>query len=305
MDASEVLPTLDIPTLVIHRTGDRAVPVAYGRAVAAAIRGARLLEQPGDDHFAYAGEVDPWMEEFERFVTGRVRARPVPRRHRPAVRITTLGRFAVEVDGEEVTTATWGSRRSRQLCKRLVAARGWPVTRDELFDLLWPEEADRRRLGARLSVQLSTVRRVLGGGVIADRESVRLDLDEVDTDLEALYRATDDEEIVAAHTGEFLPDDRYEAWTDATRAEVRTRVLLATRRLARHALDGDEPDRAIALAHQLIDLDQHDDEGHHLLIAALLRTGAHGEARRAHDTWRMTMREVDVDVPAFEDITGA
>jgi pimeloyl-ACP methyl ester carboxylesterase len=50
---------------------------------------------------------------------------------------------------------------------------GRPMTL--LFAAAYP---DRGRLGARLSVQLSGVRRVLGCGVIADRDRVRLDLDE-------------------------------------------------------------------------------------------------------------------------------
>ena len=61
------------------------------------------------------------------------------------VEIITLGRFTVLVDDAEVPVSAWGSRRSRQLCKRLVTARGWPVTRDELIDLLWPDEADPHR----------------------------------------------------------------------------------------------------------------------------------------------------------------
>src|SRR5690606_35114307 len=207
------------------------------------------VEQPGSDHFAYAGDVDGWMREFERFVTGRVTPRPVVRGlARPTIRVITLGRFAVEVDGQEVPTREWGSRRARQLCMRLVAARGWPVTRETLFDLLWPGETDRQRLGSRLSVQLSTVRRILRGGVIADRETVRLDLGQVDTDLEAFHRAGDDDAVVAAFTGDFLVQE-VEDWVRGVRAEVRSRFVPAAQRAAATALAGGDHARAIEVAH--------------------------------------------------------
>ncbi|TMJ57056.1 MAG: adenylate/guanylate cyclase domain-containing protein [Alphaproteobacteria bacterium] len=68
IEISGVLPAVRVPTLVIHRTGDRAVSVEGGRDVAARIPGARLLEVPGEDHIFYvgdnAGEISDAIEEF-------------------------------------------------------------------------------------------------------------------------------------------------------------------------------------------------------------------------------------------------
>ncbi len=299
MDVTEVLPQLDVPTLVVHRKGDLIVPVDRGRELAATIPGARLLELEGEDHFPFVGDVDAWMTEVERFVTGELRPRPTPASEPSTVRIVTLGRFAVEIDGEEVPTSVWGSRRARQLCKRLVAARGWPVTRDELIDILWPGESDMTRLGARLSVQLSAVRRLLGGGVAADRESVRLDLDNVTTDLEDFHRALDDAAVVAAYTGEFLPEDVYEDWSAPTRDEARTRFVAAARRLADRERDMANPLRAAELYRRIVAVDRFDDHAHRSLVAALAEAGEHGEARRAHAAWAEAMAELDVVVEPF------
>ena len=52
--------------------------------------------------------------------------------------------------------------------------------------------------------------------MIADRQTVSLNLDEATTDLEAFHSASDDRTIVAAYTGEFLPEDVYEDWSAAT-----------------------------------------------------------------------------------------
>lgn len=303
MDVRDVAPRVDAPALVIHRTDDPIVPVERGREIAALLPHASLLEQPGPDHFAYSGDVDGWLDEVERFVTGSVRARPAPPPPRSTVRIVTLGRFAVEVDGREVPTAAWGSRRARQLCKRLVAARGWPVTRDELFDLLWPDETARERLGARLSVQLSTVRRILRGGVIADRQCVRLDLDEVDTDLEQLLRSDDDATVLSCYGGRFLPDDVYEAWTDGTRAEARARFVLAARRRLDAALE-DDPALAVGIARRLVEDDPYDVDAHERLVAALRTAGAHDEARHAAEALRGLCEELGLPAPRPSDRTS-
>ncbi|MFP4312143.1 MAG: alpha/beta fold hydrolase [Nitriliruptoraceae bacterium] len=295
MDVREIAPSIAHPALLIHRTQDRVISVERARELAALLPNARLLEQPGEDHFQYSGDVDGWIDEVERFVTGTVRSTPIASNRRPTVRITTLGRFAVEVDGAEVPIAAWGSRRARQVCKRLVAARGWPVTRDELFDLLWPDETDRQRLGARLSVQLSGVRRVLRGGVVADRQSVRLDLDEVETDLEALLRAVDDRTVVATYTGDFLPDDRDEAWAAPARAQAQARFVPSARREAERLLAAGEFTAVVRLATQLLDLDPYDEDAHRLLFTALHRAGAVQEAEVAREAYRQAMAELAGD----------
>ena len=302
IDVREVLPSLDVPTLVLHRRGDRPVPIALGRELAEQIPGARMIELEGSDHFQYAGDVDTWMDEVERFVTGAVSERPQSGGG-PRVEIVSLGRFAVLRDGEEVPVSEWGSRLARQILKRLVAARGWPVTREELFELCWPGETDLRRLGARLSVQLSTVRRVLGGGVIADRISVRLDLEEVSTDVERFFAASTDEEVVDLFAGEFLPEDRYDDWPAPMRDETRSRFAGAAHRLAERP-DVDT-ERVAWAARRLIESDRYDDRAHRLLVKALLTAGERSEATRAYRSWTETMAEIGVEVEALEALEPA
>ena len=302
VDVTEILPQVTVPTLVMHRTGDMIIPVELGREVARQVPGATLVEFEGDDHYAYAGDIEPWLVELEKWVTGSVSPHPPLSLTPPGVRILTLGQFGVESEGELVPTAEWGSRLARTLCKRLVAARGWPVTRDELFDLLWPEEADRTKLGARLSVQLSAVRRILGGGVIADRDTVRLDLDEISTDLEDFYNASGDMAILAAYTGEFLPEDRYEDWTMAIRDETRSRFIKAARDTATEMFERGSYMVAAQRARQIIEADRYDEDAHRLLVLALSEAGEPREAKRAHEAWTSALGELDVDVPSFDEV---
>jgi pimeloyl-ACP methyl ester carboxylesterase/DNA-binding CsgD family transcriptional regulator len=61
MDATPVLSSISVPTLVVHHRGDRVIPVAHGRCLAEAIAGARYVELDGDDHFAW---VAPSVDEL-------------------------------------------------------------------------------------------------------------------------------------------------------------------------------------------------------------------------------------------------
>jgi pimeloyl-ACP methyl ester carboxylesterase/DNA-binding winged helix-turn-helix (wHTH) protein len=69
IDVRHVLPTIRVPTLVLHRTGDRCLLVEEGRYVASLIPGARFVEQPGDDHLPFVGDQDALLDEIERFLT--------------------------------------------------------------------------------------------------------------------------------------------------------------------------------------------------------------------------------------------
>ena len=71
IEISGILPAVRVPTLVIHRTGDRTVSVEGGRDVAAHIPGARLVELPGVDHLFFVGEsADEIFDAIQEFLTG-------------------------------------------------------------------------------------------------------------------------------------------------------------------------------------------------------------------------------------------
>ena len=70
IDVREVLPTIQAPTLVMHRTHDRDVNVEEGRWIAAQIPGAKYVELPGDSHTLWAGNTDEIVDEIEEFLTG-------------------------------------------------------------------------------------------------------------------------------------------------------------------------------------------------------------------------------------------
>ena len=80
IDIRPILPTIRVPTLVLHRTGDRVFSVEGGRYLAERIPDATFVELPGDDHLPWVGDADAVLGEIEHFLTGaRPAARPGPR----------------------------------------------------------------------------------------------------------------------------------------------------------------------------------------------------------------------------------
>ena len=70
LDLRTVAPSIEVPTTVLHRAGNRHVRVEHGRWLANAIPGARYVELPGDDHAWWSGETEALIAEIQAAVTG-------------------------------------------------------------------------------------------------------------------------------------------------------------------------------------------------------------------------------------------
>jgi pimeloyl-ACP methyl ester carboxylesterase len=79
LDVSELLHSIQAPTLILHREGDALIPVQAGRHLAWNIPGAKYFELPGGDHLLQAFDLDVLdmlINRIEEFVT---RVRPLKR----------------------------------------------------------------------------------------------------------------------------------------------------------------------------------------------------------------------------------
>jgi class 3 adenylate cyclase len=74
IDVRSILPAIQVPTLVLHRTGDLDVRLEEGRYLAEHIAGARFVEFPGDEHLVLL-RADELLDEVEEFLTGTRPAR--------------------------------------------------------------------------------------------------------------------------------------------------------------------------------------------------------------------------------------
>ena len=106
-DVRHVLPAIRVPTLIIHRTGDQATPVEGARYMAKHISGAKYVELPGVDHFAWTGDTDTILEGAEEFVTGERPTRELDR-----VLATVL---FTDIVGSTARAAQMGDQRWRDL----------------------------------------------------------------------------------------------------------------------------------------------------------------------------------------------
>jgi class 3 adenylate cyclase len=70
IDVRDVLPSIHVPTLLIHRAGDRAIAAQGSRFMADHIPDARYVELEGEDHLWFLGDVDAIFDEVQEFLTG-------------------------------------------------------------------------------------------------------------------------------------------------------------------------------------------------------------------------------------------
>jgi pimeloyl-ACP methyl ester carboxylesterase len=119
LDVRDVVPTVHVPALVLHRTRDRLVNVRNGRWLAENLPDARLVELDGDDHVPWYEGADEWLDHVEEFLTGSLPGLDVDR-------ILTTVLFTDIVDSTR-TAAALGDRKWRGVLER-----HYDVVRDSL-----------------------------------------------------------------------------------------------------------------------------------------------------------------------------
>jgi pimeloyl-ACP methyl ester carboxylesterase len=78
-DIRGILPNISVPTLVLHRTGDRCLNVEEGRYLASRVPGARFVELPGADHLPFVGDQEAIVQPIEAFLAEASAERPASR----------------------------------------------------------------------------------------------------------------------------------------------------------------------------------------------------------------------------------
>jgi DNA-binding SARP family transcriptional activator len=147
----------------------------------------------------------------------------------PMIEVSLLGRFAVTVDGAPVADTHWSRRHAAALVKLLAMAPLRRLHREQVIDLLWPDDSIDGA-APKLHKAAHFARRAIPvpDAVVLRDENVLLcpDLDVVVdvVQFENLARAAlagDDvgvaRDALALYTGELLPQDRYEPWAEDRR----------------------------------------------------------------------------------------
>jgi pimeloyl-ACP methyl ester carboxylesterase len=110
LDVRAILPSVAVPTLVLHRRDDKIVPARQAEFLAERIPDARYVELAGEDHLATVGDQDALLDEVEEFLVGSRRARE-PERGLATVLFT-------DIVGSTERAAQLGDRRWRDLLER-------------------------------------------------------------------------------------------------------------------------------------------------------------------------------------------
>lgn len=79
-DVRGLLPSINTPTLLLHRTDNQFIRLGHGHYLADHIEGARLVELPGADHVPFAGETEELLATVEEFLTGTTGGGPTGER---------------------------------------------------------------------------------------------------------------------------------------------------------------------------------------------------------------------------------
>jgi hypothetical protein len=218
------------------------------------------------------------------------------------VSLTALGRFAIEVGGEERPVA---SAKARELLKLLVAL-GGSASVDVVVDALWPD-ADGEVGRRRLKNVVSRARAEAGPIVVRDRDRVALRA-AVSTDVRrfdlaarhALLLTRSDLEVVrdaclaalALYGGDLLPDDVGVARIDAARADLRGRAAALLDLVLSGALGPLTADLATAVADAALRIAPDDSVRLARLAASCLDLGARATAHSLADRSRTAAIEL-------------
>jgi pimeloyl-ACP methyl ester carboxylesterase len=107
VDIRDVLPNIQVPTLILHSVNDRTLPVQGSRYMAERILGAKLVELDGIDHVPYLSDSETITDEIEEFLTG-------VRRHAEIDRVLATVVFT-DIVGATKMASSVGDRRWRQI----------------------------------------------------------------------------------------------------------------------------------------------------------------------------------------------
>jgi DNA-binding SARP family transcriptional activator len=211
--------------------------------------------------------------------------------NRMPVVIRLLGAFQVITGDNVAIDATWRPAKAAAIIKILALQRGRTLHRDQLIDLLWPD-ADAEAGASSFYKNIHFLRAALRAAghedlLALNRSAVTLSAGaalDIDAFRDAAMRALATADVVAleqalvACTGDLLPDDLYEPWTEPHRDELRVlrqRLLLevAARYLRRGRIDD-----AVHRYHEVLAADPLAEDAHRGLIRAY---GARGERELA------------------------
>ncbi len=189
------------------------------------------------------------------------------------VKVFTLGRFQIFVNGKGVEFAGKAPRKPLALLKTIVAFGGQGVSQQTVLDTLWPDE-DGDAAHRALSVALLRLRRLLGNtsAVLLSDQKLALNPQLVWVDASAFQRFVENAEVelpaaeagriaeladqtISLYRGNFLPEEQAESWSITPRLRLRGRFARFVETVGRRLESTKRWDRAIVCYQRGIEID--------------------------------------------------
>jgi TolB-like protein len=184
----------------------------------------------------------------------------------PPVRVYTLGRFQVEVDGAPLRFGRKAQRRPLDLLKLLIAYGGEGVSAEQIAEDLWPDAEGDAALAA-LRTTLSRLRRLIGArAVLGDVRGLTLNQEACWVDMLALQQRLADangaplahtalEDVLSLYRGEFLPGESYLPPVLSARARLQRLLLRRFAEFGQQFEQAGQTARAIDLYRRCLEID--------------------------------------------------
>lgn len=222
------------------------------------------------------------------------------------VRIYTLGRFCIEVDGREIEFGRKVPRKPIMLLKAIVAYGGRDVSLRRLADAIWPDEDGDAALSA-CTVALHRLRRLLerSDAIVSGEGSVTLDPGICWVDAWALFRrmeqsCPDVDEIVGLYRGQFLESDLDATWAVSPRQKLRLAVRRRLTDLAREQETTGNLSDAITIYRKAQNVDSATEELYLGEMRCLHRLGRTADALGVFNNLRSVLKAEFGTGPSFE-----
>jgi DNA-binding SARP family transcriptional activator len=214
------------------------------------------------------------------------------------VRVWLLGGFRVEVNGRPVPDDGWRRNRARAVVKILALAPGHRLHREQVIDALWPDlGGDAGAANLRKAIHFAR-QAMTYGSLSTHGETVVLEGD-VWVDVEAFDVAVEDGDLSGAvrlYSGELLPDDRFESWTEDRRDHLRARFVRCLGELAGRAEQAGDLLEAAQFLERVVALDPLHEDARRRLMTVHARAGDRHLALRQYKVLAAALRdELDVE----------
>ena len=229
---------------------------------------------------------------------------------RSVLNIRLFGAIELRDGGRRLGARDFGGVKPKQVLEILLLARGRPVPKDRLADMLWGEALPKNVSGT-LETYVSVLRRRLAPEgrrghelVVTEPDAYRFAVEQVDLDLDRfdghLLKAADSdahsarrclEEALALARGELIEDEPYAEWVLDLRDVYRDRVVQAMLGAAEAALAGDDDPAGLAHAQAAISKDRYNERAYRTAMVAYYALGRQSEALAMFERCRSVLAD--------------